>query len=234
MGGIEDVDKMNSGRCKFSVPLFLTLHFFRDETARGGPEQMALDEALLESAEGPVLRIYRWDGPAVSFGYSQSLAEVGKIHPSTPAVRRWTGGGMVEHGRDLTFSLVVPGHEPLAKLRPVETYRLIHESLAGLLSGVRLVGAGETTTGAACFTAPALHDVASADGRKLCGGAQRRTRRGFLHQGSLLGSAPPTVHLAAVFAERVENRPESARLEARTQELCAEKYANPAWQARIP
>jgi len=116
-------------------------------------------------------------------------------------------------------------------------------ALAGLAVGFgiwfpmylfRLVGAGETTTGAACFTAPALHDIASADGRKLCGGAQRRTRRGFLHQGSLLGSVPPSGHLAAVFAERVENRPESARLEARTQELCAEKYANPAWQARIP
>jgi lipoate-protein ligase A len=233
MGGIEDVDKMNSGRCKFSVPLFPTLHFFRDETARGGPEQMALDEALLESAEVPVLRIYRWDGPAVSFGYSQSLAAVRKIHPVISVVRRWTGGGIVEHGSDLTFSLVVPGHEPLAKLRPVETYRLIHETLAGML-GARLVRADETTTGAACFTAPALHDVASADGRKLCGGAQRRTRRGFLHQGSLLGSVPPSVHLAAVFADRVENRPESARLEARAQELRAEKYANPAWQSRIP
>jgi hypothetical protein len=42
------------------------------------------------------------------------------------------------------------------------------------------------------------------------------------------------VHLAAVFADRVENRPESARLEARAQELRAEKYANPAWQSRIP
>jgi len=215
------------------MPLFSTLHFFADETARGGPEQMALDEALLESATGPVLRIYRWDGPAVSFGYAQSLAAVREIHPAIPLVRRWTGGGIVEHGNDLTFSLIVPSHEPLAKLRPVESYRLIHETLAGLL-GARLVRANETTTGAACFSAPALHDVAGADGRKLCGGAQRRTRQGFLHQGSLLGSTPPAVHLAEVFAERVENRPESALLEARVQELCAEKYAKPAWQARIP
>jgi hypothetical protein len=31
-----------------------------DETAREGAEQMAVDEALLDGAEHPILRVYRW------------------------------------------------------------------------------------------------------------------------------------------------------------------------------
>ena len=31
----------------------------------------------------------------------------------------------------------------------------------------------------ACFSSPAMHDLIGLDGRKLCGGAQRRTRRAF-------------------------------------------------------
>ncbi len=211
------------------------LHFFQDDTARGGPEQMALDEALLETATAPVLRIYRWDAPAVSFGYAQSLAAVRKSHPALPVVRRWTGGGIVAHGSDLTFSLVVPGVETLAKLRPLETYRLIHEVFAGLLDG-HLVRAGETAPGEACFTAPALHDVTSQDGRKLCGGAQRRTRRGFLHQGSI-----QNVHfaenlgrrMAGIFAGRTTGFQAEADLFSRTNELATGKYGSEWWTGKI-
>ena len=43
------------------MPLFDAINLFPDETERCGPEQMALDEALLEYAERPVLR--STDGP---------------------------------------------------------------------------------------------------------------------------------------------------------------------------
>ena len=221
------------------MPLFQNLQFFCDDTARGGPEQMALDEALLESVTVPVLRIYRWDGPAVSFGYSQSLAAVRKIHPSVPVVRRWTGGGIVEHGSDLTFSLVVPGDEPLARLRPAETYRLIHEAVAGLLAdGTRLIRAGENAPGEACFTAPAVHDVTTDDGRKLCGGAQRRTRRGFLHQGSIQNIRLPEDfgwRLAGGLAEKtIRFDHATTGLPSRARALVTEKYGSPSWMEKIP
>jgi lipoate-protein ligase A len=95
------------------MPLFDAINLFPDETERSGPEQMALDEALLEYAERPMLRSYRWAGQAVSFGYSQSLAAVRERIPPLPSVRRWTGGGIVEHGGDWTFSALSLS-EPLA------------------------------------------------------------------------------------------------------------------------
>jgi len=220
------------------MPLFQTLDFFSDNIPRNGAEQMALDEALLECATVPVLRIYRWDGPAVSFGYSQSLAAVKKSHPSVPLVRRWTGGGIVEHGRDLTFSLMVPCGEPLAKLRPAETYRLIHEAVAGLMAGgARLIREGESAPGDACFTAPAVHDVTADDGRKLCGGAQRRTRRGFLHQGSIQNIRLPEDFgrtVSSALAEETIVFHANSGLLSRTDKLAATKYGTPAWTERIP
>ena len=80
------------------MTFFESLAVFSDTIPRCAAAQMALDEALLENTSGPVLRTYQWDAPAVSFGYSQSLSAVAAAHPDRPLVRRWTGGGIVEHG----------------------------------------------------------------------------------------------------------------------------------------
>ena len=222
------------------MPLFDVIDLFLDETERGGPEQMALDEALLEYAERPMLRSYRWDGQAVSFGYSQSLAAVRERIPSLPSVRRWTGGGIVEHGCDWTFSLIVPSGEPLAKARPEDTYRSIHGHVVTVLNELgypaRLAGSEECVGGMACFSSPARNDVIGLDRCKLCGGAQRRTRRGFLHQGSIQNLRLPAdfavrlLKLSAV--ETFRFSPELATL-ARARELAAEKYGTIAWLEKV-
>jgi lipoyl(octanoyl) transferase len=222
------------------MPLFDVIDLFLDETARDGPEQMALDEALLEFAGRPVLRSYRWARQTVSFGYSQSLTAVRESIPSLPSVRRWTGGGIVEHGCDWTFSLVVPSGEPLAKARPEDTYRWIHSRIMTALNELgfpaRLAGPQECARGIACFSSPAMHDVIGLDQRKLCGGAQRRTRRGFLHQGSIQNLRLPAdfaVRLLDLMAtETLRSSPELAML-ARAGELAAEKYATMAWLERV-
>lgn len=202
---------------------------------------MALDEILLETGTTPVLRVYRWAEAAVSFGYRQSLAAVRQVHPDRPLVRRWTGGGMVEHGADWTFALVVPVGCPLSAVRPGESYRQIHEVVVREVSrfagGVRLTRPEECLPGEACFSAPALHDLTGPDGRKLCGGAQRRTRHGFLHQGSVQGLSLPedfAPRLASALADRVEEFEPSPALAAQVRQVAAEKYASPAWREKIP
>ncbi|HEY5705248.1 MAG TPA: hypothetical protein VIS96_06715 [Terrimicrobiaceae bacterium] len=222
------------------MPLFELIDLFLDETARGGAEQMALDEALLECAQRPVLRSYRWAGQAVSFGYSQSLAAVIDKIPSLPPVRRWTGGGIVEHGRDWTFSLIVPSCEPLATTRPEDTYRSIHAHIATALAALgypaALAGLEQRADGMACFSSAARHDVLSSDRRKLCGGAQRRTRRGFLHQGSIQNLRLPSDFAAQLLslmaAETVRFSPNLVTLE-RAAELVAKKYGTTAWLERV-
>jgi lipoate-protein ligase A len=222
------------------MPLFDVIDLFLDETARTGPEQMALDEALLETAQRPLLRPYRWAEQAVSFGYSQSIAQIRDQFPLLPCVRRWTGGGIVEHCGDWTFALIVPSNEPLARVRPAEAYRLIHTGVAAALNKLgclaRLADRLDCADGIVCFASPALHDVIGPDQRKLCGGAQRRTRRGFLHQGSIQDLIRPQD-----FANRLldlmagEERPfslEPATL-ARASALVTSKYGTSAWLERV-
>jgi lipoyl(octanoyl) transferase len=222
------------------MPLFDVIDIFLDETARDGPQQMALDEALLEFAERPVLRTYRWARQAVSFGYSQSLAAVRERIPSLPSVRRWTGGGIVEHGCDWTFSVIVPSGEPLAKACPEDSYRSIHAQIMTALSELGypacLAESQECARGLACFSSPAVHDVIGADGRKVCGGAQRRTRKGFLHQGSIQHLSLPAdfpVRLVKLIAGGTLRFSPCLAVLTRTQELIAEKYATIAWLQRV-
>lgn len=222
------------------MPVFDFLGVFSDTKPRGGAEQMALDEALLEFCTHPVLRVYCWDAPAVSLGYAQSLADAERGFPGRPPVRRWTGGGLVEHGRDWTFSLIVPAGEPLAAVRPSESYRQIHAVIAAILGNqAGLLGDALPAPrgGGSCFVRPVRDDVLAADGHKVCGGAQRRTRRGFLHQGSVQHCSWPDAiasRAAAGFARRSESFAASPALESRTLQLVREKYGTRAWLEKVP
>ena len=94
---------------------------------------MAVDEWLLETAETPVLRVYDWWGSGGVSGISAHLAEARAAFPGVEWVRRWTGGGTVDHRADWTYTLVVPAGERLAGLRGAESYRAIHAALAEAL-----------------------------------------------------------------------------------------------------
>ena len=150
---------------------------------------MAIDEALLEQATLPVLRIYRWAEPSISIGYGQKLDALAADLPPWPIVRRRTGGGAVWHGDDSTYSLIIPANEKWSNTRPIASYQQLHESLAQALNAsdhgpCRLATSEDQRAGAACFKSPALHDIMRAT-TKLAGAGQRRTRHGLLHQGSL-------------------------------------------------
>lgn len=220
------------------MPLFDLLAVFSDAIPRGGEEQMALDEALLETCDRPILRVYFWDGPAVTFGYSQSLAGVRQAFPGLPLVRRWTGGGIVEHGRDWTFSLIVPAGEPFAAVRPAESYRQIHEVVARALGRDAFLK-GEVSApvaAGACFVQPVRDDVMALNGHKICGGAQRRTRRGFLHQGSVQHCDWPAdliTRVASGLAARSGEAEVKGSVFARAARLSAGKYGSAAWREKI-
>lgn len=81
------------------------LHVYDDLDAGSAAFNMALDEALLESAAAPLLRFYRWRRPALSFGYFGRYDEAAAQSSHREIVRRWTGGGIVPHGDDLTYSV---------------------------------------------------------------------------------------------------------------------------------
>jgi len=222
------------------MPLFESLSLFADFALRDGPGQMAADEAVLEIAEQPVLRVYRWSGIWVSFGYSQSLQAIRERFPGDALVRRWTGGGIVEHRGDWTFALIVPRSDSFATRAPLETYQAIHRQVSQALGAAgiscRLALAEEIQPGPACFTAPAPCDI-MAGAEKICGGAQRRTRRGFLHQGSIqTGGIPADFggRLAGGLGRKVALFPLSEHFEDRVRQLAKIKYGSTEWLAKTP
>ncbi len=72
--------------------------------------------------------------------------------------------------------------------------------------------------------------------RKIAGAAQRRTRRGLLHQGSIQGVALAgdfASQLAAAFANEVVRRKIEAGELAQAQMLALEKYESGSWLRRF-
>jgi lipoyl(octanoyl) transferase len=159
---------------------------------------MALDEAVLDEspAEALVLRVYDWAGPGCTFGYSQpyalALAHSGGVEP----VRRATGGGIVLHDGDVTFSLVFPWDRTCA---PETIYKNIHRGMhqaleaAGTANG--MWSPRETAAGIAerCFARAEKADLVDAADRKILGGALRKKGLKGLYQGSLRAAVSAAV-----------------------------------------
>jgi lipoate-protein ligase A len=171
------------------MKVFGTLRLWIDPVARPGPEAMAVDEWLMETADAPVLRVYRWLGNWGSIGYFGALDDAMRDLPGLEWLRRWTGGGTVDHRTDWTYTVIAPADEPLARLRGAESYRRLHAALAAALRAegidARLSTGAQPSGSLLCFENPVSHDLIDAAGRKLAGAGQRRTRQGLLHQGSL-------------------------------------------------
>src|ERR1043166_10186 len=165
-----------------------------DTAAREAATNMAIDEALLQGADqrgAPLFRVYGWTRPSISIGYFQEYPA--DYEDDYAIVRRPTGGGLVWHGKDLTFTIVVPRAHALYRARGAESYGAVHEMLARALNRAGIAcswrGAPSETAMGACFELPVPHDI-MIDAKKIVGGAQRRTKFGLLHQGSLL--LPPS------------------------------------------
>ena len=160
---------------------------------------MALDEALLEAMsrlQQPVLRFYGWTELAATFGYFQKYAEVAATTKLRPLIRRPTGGGIVPHDADWTYSAVFPvGHE-WHSLKAEESYRRIHDWLrlafAELKIETELAPCCKKTVPGQCFAGHEKSDLLW-HGKKIAGAAQRRNKLGLLIQGSV---QPPAVSLS--------------------------------------
>ncbi|MEM9237053.1 MAG: hypothetical protein AAGB14_09755, partial [Verrucomicrobiota bacterium] len=201
------------------------------------PTNMAVDEWLLRHVETPVLRVYGWEPGWGSYGYFVPDEEAAAVMPGLQRVRRWTGGGIVDHRNDWTYTLVVPRADPLAELKGGESYRLIHEALVAALreEGVdcRLSGERTVARGGECFGLAVEHDVIDADGKKLAGAGQRRTAGGLLHQGSVAGCQSPS--LGPRLADLLSESCQEVTLEIPNTTIAASigsRYGRSEWQLR--
>ena len=175
---------------------------------------MALDEALLFSCEEqnspPILRLYHWNPPGISLGYSQLIASTIDLKKCRDrhidVVRRITGGRAVLHENELTYSVCADAVKyPDLGQSTIQTYQKISSAL---LESLRFLGitaewhkpSRETESlffckfpSKPCFVSTSRYEI-TVKGRKLIGSAQRRfgsrsgrkTTESFIQHGSIL------------------------------------------------
>src|SRR4051812_27223739 len=161
-----------------------------------GPENMALDEALMARARRTgqhVLRVYGWSEPTLSLGRNQRAHGAYRTDElarrGIGVVRRPTGGRALLHHREVTYSVTAPC---TADAGLAAEYARINVLLGSALQalGVRVDVAAPPTRSAPpsatpCFAEPARGELI-VDGRKLVGSAQWRHDGALLQHGSIL------------------------------------------------
>ena len=218
--------------------LFKRFLVYEDQAPVSAAMNMAIDEALLEHCTYPALRFYGWRRPSLSFGYFGKFADIARETRDRELVRRWTGGGSVLHGQDLTYSLVTPATDPASAQGPSAIYAALHGAIRKALrtdgQETELAAATAPKISDACFANPMRDDLIFR-GRKIAGAAQRRTRGGFLHQGSIqlpgLSKAFRD-RFASALSKKVEHEEIPPQVVERAAVLAVDKYGTEAWLRR--
>ncbi len=186
-----------------------------DTGSADAAQNMALDYALLKdlpSIDCPILHLYEWSGPSATYGHftdpfsllhKDAVAEYG-----LQLAKRPTGGGIIFHTTDFAFSLLIPASHPSYSLNTLENYGFINSIVSRIIK--KFQGATPfllkneqplfKAAGQFCMAKPTKYDVMIGS-RKVAGAAQRRTRDGYLHQGSLSLKLPPEEFLLALLKD---------------------------------
>ncbi len=219
------------------LPRAITLWI--DPVPRNGYRNMAADELLSRRREA-WLRVYTWERPAVSFGYFDTVAEASSIFPGAEEyIRRWTGGGIVDHRLGYTYTVTLPGEEGVMYPPADQLYLWIHGALATALqqSGVEctLLTEDAPDGGRACWASPVKSDIVDTSGHKLAGAGQRRYKGAVLHQGLIQQCEPapgwPERLAQALAAEVrvVEGDEPYPGFNEELAALCLSKYESADW-----
>lgn len=179
-------------------------------------EIMAKDQALLNGLKDPLLHFYEWEGECLTYGYfikpedHLNLAAVKALNLAM--ARRPTGGGIIFHLTDLAFSVFIPAGHPGYSLNTLDNYAYINQKVAAAIAlftgqtqptlfheGFSCETSCPTTF---CMAQPTRYDVV-VNRKKVGGAAQRRTRAGYLHQGSISLALAPLPILEAVLKKEI-------------------------------
>ncbi len=197
---------------------------------------MALDQALFEQAATSRIaniRFYSWNGTARTVGYFHRF-QPGEAR----SIRRFTGGGVVDHGKDLTFVINLP----LCTSSTEALYSWIHQQIVEALASENFTACLELhekgSTGENCFAQPVTSDILDHNNAKIGGGAQRRSRSSVIHQGSL--RLPPALRnpeagwidtLVDKLAEHSQILSDDAKrqLDKMADKLARERYETQQW-----
>lgn len=177
---------------------------------------MAEDAALLDAlSDRPILHLYEWENPSISFGYfmrPEKHLHLEKIEKrGIDLARRPTGGGLTFHLWDLAFSFLLPKCHPSFSENSLLNYRFVNDLVLKAVQDtfpikneMFLTESAFEERGAGCknfcMARPTQYDVIF-EGRKVAGAAQRKTKKGYLHQGTISLAFPDEDLLKEVLLE---------------------------------
>ena len=176
-----------------------------DTGADSAIANMRFDEKLLETLEphgSPILHLYGWSRPSATYGYfirPENHLDLKKAEDhQMDLARRPTGGGIVFHIWDLAFSFLMPAAHPRFSLGTLDNYRFVNGAVLQTVQeychcSPELIPQDAPSASSDgrhfCMAGPTRYDVVC-QGMKIAGAAQRKTRQGYLHQGTLSLGAP--------------------------------------------
>ena len=165
-----------------------------------GAMNMATDEAILFSVgkklAPPTLRLYSWQKPCLSLGFSQTVTDVDLDELSRfnwELVRRPTGGKAILHCDEITYAVIAPEDESRVQGSVLTSYLRLSKAL---LQSLNILGtsaradenyATQPNTKSerpVCFEVPSNYEI-TISGKKIIGSAQARRNEGVLQHGTL-------------------------------------------------
>ncbi|HSX04748.1 MAG TPA: lipoate--protein ligase family protein [Rhabdochlamydiaceae bacterium] len=163
---------------------------------------MALDAELLSSLstkKTPILHFYGWSADCFTYGHFVQLDRFINLEKMVKhqleCAKRPTGGGIVFHIWDLAFSVLVPDDDFRFSQNTLENYDFVNRTVLRSVQKVfnpkgdlELIKEDGTALDRSCFhfcmAKPTKYDILF-KGKKIIGAAQRKTKHGFLHQGTI-------------------------------------------------
>ena len=179
-------------------------------------KNMELDRNFLKNIKkegNPILHFYGWSKKSLTYGHfihPSKFLDIGEVEKRDVSIaKRPTGGGVILHVSDLAFSVVIPAHSPYFSENILKNYHFVNSAVKEAVFAflketndpLALLEEESAPLDPACrsfcMAKPTKYDV-MLGGKKVAGAAQRQTKEGFLHQGSISISLPQTDFLKAI------------------------------------
>lgn len=177
---------------------------------------MELDHELFHNSLRPTIRVFGWESPSITAGYSIDIEKkidlVSARKNSIDIAKRPTGGGIAFHSTDdVSYSVIAPNKALLKGIRSS------YLSISGIIvDALRSLGIDAVIHGFSgkinadrsdvCFQDAFEHEI-TVNEKKIVGSAQKRTRDKMIQQGTiavgnvddLLGAVIPPIDKAQYF-----------------------------------
>lgn len=210
------------------------------DTARNAAMNMAIDDVIFsELQDDAFLRIYFWDNPYTTIGYFQKN--------DCNATRRFTGGLLVNHKDDLSYSFCANSESFPYIYSQQDTYKVLHTAIQKAL-----ISLGYKPTFAEIKQPGQINNLCvqtlysddlMLDSRKILGSCMRRRGKKILVQGSvhIKFTDEEKEKLAKDFAKNLATILKSEFKEVKlsnlelqqAKETALEKYSNPKWNNKF-